>query len=161
MTGMAATRPDAPQAAPPVVDTAAPVLPATATMRDVLKLMAAERRAGIAIADVHGSYLGTCTLRGLAGSCLGVRGAASQAIPSFAFRHDDMAAARRRLAPELDAPAGANLDPQVPVLAMPVALSDALRHLHLGAPLVAVVEPQTRRFIGTIEPDAILAALNA
>lgn len=144
-----------------MVDTAAPTLPASATVRQVLGLMAAKRRAGIAIVDAQGGYLGACTLRGLAGSCLGVRGVASQAIPSFAFRHDDMAAARRRLAPELEAPSGANLDPQVPVLTMPVALSDALRHLHLGAPLVAVVEPQTGHFIGTIELDAILAALNA
>lgn len=141
-----------------IVDRHAPVLRESATIGQAINLMAAERRVGVAIVDHEGYYLGACTAQSLVTACIGVRVSALVDAGSAAVR-DDAVAARRRTLRHLTALAVDWQDSEIAVMEHPVPVSDVARRLQRGAAMIVVLQPGTRKFLGTIEPSQLLAAL--
>lgn len=143
-----------------IVDRHAPVLSESATVGQAIRLMAAERRVGVAIVDREGYYLGACTAQGLVAACIGVR-VSSLTDPGHGVARDEIAAARRRAIRQMQAPAVDWQDAEIAVIEHPPPMADVARRLQGGAPMIVVLEAASRKFIGTIEPAQLLATLVA
>lgn len=116
---------------------------------------------GVCVVGTDGKYRGTCTLRSISSLGLLINGETAALMPSLGFLRDDLERIRQRLRSSLTNPALEAIDPFVPTIPPTATLPEIFFHFYRGQSLLPVVEPETRRFTGTIACEPVLrAALN-